>query len=186
MSRFTTTFNQTFHLNRYSDILYKGEVIETSIQIDPMESARIEIELDTAQTGSIYLVGSTTECLSFADIFGVQSTNYFTALNGLTPSGLTGIMTVKAKTGDGSPVSRLAFETSFFGDMKQVDGTVSLEKEGMVLKDQWFMLCDSDVDITIGDIVYNELDPLQKSYEVTKCVSVQIDGMDDHKKIVLR
>ncbi len=196
MSMINPSFNHRIHLNRYTDILYKGEITETINQIDPSEAARIEIIFDTPQTGTIFLNGTTSldtglctmgETVTFTAINGVMSTNYFTLLEGLCPSaGMSGIMTLRAKIGDGSPVLKSFFETSFPGLKIDMSESAKLEIFGYNKDCKAALFCEADVDIKLGDRVKVEDVPDSPEYEVIEDLVYQRDGYDDYRRIVLR
>lgn len=193
MSIINPVLNQRFHLNRYSDILYKGEVAESIVQIDPEEEARIEIIFDSIQTGTVFLNGTTEdlctsgETVTFTAIKGKTSTNYFTLLEGVCPSGgMSGIMILRAINGDGSPILKSLFETSFFGLKTDMDKSYKLESYGYEKEGNAILLCESDLDIRLGDRVSIENDPDSLQYEVIENLVVQVDSRDDYRRIVLR
>jgi len=180
-------FNQRFHLNRYTDVIYKGAVGNISVQVDPFEEARLQVTLDSAQTGSLRLVGSSTETLTYANIEGQISSNYFTTISSVdSVSGLSGNMTIKAMIGQGSPVKNLLFQTSFRGFMFPIDESYKLENQGYDKSWQAILYCSSDVDIQRMDRITDEGNPDSPEYEVVEKITSSLRGSSDHYKIILR
>lgn len=179
--------NQRFHLNRYTDIIYEGAIGGISVQVDPFESSRLQVTLDSVQTGSLRLVGSSTETLTYSAIAGQMSSNYFTTLASVdTVSGLSGNMTIKAMIGQGSPVKNLMFNRSFRGVILPIDGSYKLENPGYDESWRSVLYCDADLDIQLMDRITNESDPDSPEYEVVEKVISPVQGRSDHFKIILR
>jgi hypothetical protein len=186
MTVMSSGFNNRFHLNRYTDELYKGQVGSVSVQANPFQSARIQIEFADAQNGTATLAGTCNEVVTFTGHKGRNSVNYYTELDTIVTSGLTGTMTVTSMIGQGSPIKNLEFQESFYGHMVPLTDAYKLENPGYDESWQAILYCDIDVDIRLKDMVVDEDDPDLTEHEVIKRLKVPLQGDNDHYKIILR
>jgi hypothetical protein len=177
--------NNVVDIFRYSDIIYQGEVAAgITIQTDPESEAILTIELDSAQTGTVYLRGSTTETVTFTATDQGRSASVYTTLAGVTPASLTGIMTIKAENEAGEPVRNLNFQTQVMGVLRPVKFEQRMRMPGYEDNELYKLYVDRDTDIIEGDIL--EIDDGEQ-LEVKEATPIYgIDGIETHKQIMLR
>jgi hypothetical protein len=176
-------FNDTIEIYRYTSILYSGDIEDVEIPVNPADDALIRVTLDSAQTGSIYLSGSTTETLSFDNSDHAESRFLFTALSGITPSGLSGGITIEAYNEAGEPVLNLTHIEDAIGHFAPKDNSQCLLPAGMGRKFNAMLFVGEDVNIITGDIV--KVDREEGEFTVNKCVTVHGLGTQSHKEIIL-
>jgi len=176
-------FNHEVSIHRYSSVLYDGTVAETTISADPSEEALIRVTLDSPQTGTISLVGSTVETLAFDDSEYAESTALFTSLSGVTPSCLSGEMRIAAFDEAGEPVQNLNYIGKTHGHFAPKDNRQYLQLAGTAKDFAGMLFLPADADIEVGDIV--RLYGKDEDYIVEGCVDAR--GLDSatHTEIIL-
>lgn len=192
MSLIEGIFNNYVEVRRYSEILYQGEIIEANLHNEfgdefPREG-QIHVVLDSKQTGTLYLNGSTTETLSFDNRKHAKSTALFDSLAGVTPSvELDGIMTIKVNDEQGNPVQLLVFEESTMGDFNEITNDARLDNIGIRPDWQGNLQVNSDFDVVLGDELSVETQSgMSRNYEVVDVRTMRNRGQDLYKDVFLK
>lgn len=186
-------FNDSIFVWRYSDILYKGAAQTTANVKSPDSSAYIQAVLDAADTGTIYLNGSSGETLTFSNISIVESSNMFTSLGGITVTTLSEDITLKTVDKTGNPIKNLIFQGSCKGRFAPTDNRMMYHQQGIRDTNHIRLLCEigsTPVDYTSLIIKTNDQLKINESagyYEVIKNVLIKgHDGKNEMQDILLK
>jgi hypothetical protein len=183
------TFNNFAEISRYTKVLYEGEVGDRDLHSqygdDFTSSAKIRITLDSKQTGSVYLTGSTTETVTFANKLVKESSALFDSLEGLCTSGLTGTMKVELYDEMGSKASKLFYQQVEYCDYEEISNEDRLHNVGILSEWQAKIRLGDRVDVLNKDIINIDFDET-KSYEVTQVLPIRHNGIIQYKECYLK
>lgn len=166
---------------------WKGKLVERSIGKEVESAVYLQFELETAQTGTLFLYGTTTETVSFSNSKFGLSENSYSSLDGITPSSLTGTVTMTATNSSGETI----LEDLKF--IKTVKGTYTSKTTGQYFKlygmDQNFsgiVNFDGDTDIRLHDFIKIERLDTDEHFEVDLIVEPRFMGQAQHKQAILK
>ena len=178
--------NDEIHVYRKSsNIVYEGELIERKINVEPESSSLFQVELDSAQTGTLFIYGSSSETLTFSNIKSQESVNSYTLLEGMTPSSLSGEITFKAVNVGGEFISETDRVSSFNGMYAEKTTGQYFKLYGMDAKFRGIIFAPYDVDVLIGDLIKIDRVDMDGYYEVEEIYEPRLFGRTQHKEIIL-
>ncbi len=178
--------NELIDVWRYSYKLYSGSAVNAvAIGINPSAEALIKVTLDSAQTGTLYLNGSTTEILTFTASSLEKSVNLFTTLSGVTPSGLTGNMNIECFDESNDPVRSLIYMNSIYGYVKWSKDEIIPTETGLRTNHFIQLFTSEDVDIQNEDILIRSESKLPISYVANNVMRFSGIGDDGHVEMML-
>ena len=178
--------NELIEVWRYSYLLYSGSAVNAvTIGIDPSAESIIRVTLATAQTGTIYLNGSTTETLTFTASKLERSANLYTTLAGVSPVGLTGNMDVETFDERNESVRSLIFNDNIYGYFKMDTNQMLPEQVGMMTKCRAMLFASGDADIQDKDVIIRNEDSVSVRYEANNVITYSSGGNIGHKEMEL-
>lgn len=170
---------------RYSEVLYEGDIDEVDIGNNPERESHLRIKLNSAQTGTIYLNGSTVETLTYSSSKAEQSVELFTSLSGVTPASLSGTMTITAWDESGSPVETLSEIETVYGYFRPVSNMMRLKMEGMRADYHAILHVNQDANIENEDIIKRMESNAYVEYVVKDLIKVTGIGCTGRKEMGL-
>lgn len=190
MSKIVGKFNNYVEISRYSNLLYEGEIMDTDIWYEfgdefPRE-AMIHVTLDSKQTGTMTLSGSTTEEISFDNRLFAKSDSLYSSLTSICFSDeLEGIVTIKIMDEQGNKVQKLAYQDFAMGFYNPSPAAARLVYYGVTLNGSGSLLLDKDIDVQMMDKI--SIDDIENPFEIIK-ISDHHDqyGLLDYKEIFLK
>ena len=178
--------NELIQVWRYSYLLYSGSAVNgVTIGINPGAESIIRVTLGTAQTGTIYLNGSTTETLTFTASKLEKSVNLYTTLAGVSPVGLTGNMDIETFNESNRPVRSLIYNGNIYGYFKMDTNQMLPKQIGMMTKCKAMLFASGDADIQDKDVIVRSESGVSVNYEANDVITLSNGGNIGHKEMVL-
>jgi len=170
---------------RDSNVLYEGNIMQTlKINNQPARESKIQVKLNSSQSGTIYLRGSTVETLTFSSNQFKRSKSLFTSLAGVTPSGLSGNMTITAWNEQNEPVNNSLFVDTGFGSFESKTGKEVLRNYGMDYEYSGILYCQEGLNIQIDDRVIINDDG--KTYRVKEKLTLNNPGVNTFFECIIQ
>lgn len=176
--------NELMEIKQYSNVLYNGAVVAVTT-IQPNTECILTITLDSSQTGSVYITGSTTETVAFTSDLSAKSSNLFTSITGVSPIGLSGYMTITANSEDNVPVNNLILKESFYGYFKVKTNKDILMNPGTITKFDAYLYTEGEVNIANNDIIMRKENRVPTYYVVDNLITVSSYDGNSHKEMTL-
>lgn len=190
MSLIVGKFNNYVEISRYSNLLYDGEIGDVSISSEFGDefprAAQIHIKLDSKQTGSMTLTGSTSEEIAFANVKHAKTNELFMSLTSVCISDeLEGTMKIEALDEQGNKVQKLAYKDFCMGFYNPSPSSVVLSLYGIVSEGAGSLLVDKDVEVMPMDKI--TIDQIEKEFDIIKIAEHNDQyGLSDYKQIFLK
>ena len=176
---------ERYEIRRYTNVLYNGNVGTVSIKPNPSAEAIIMVTLDSAQTGSIYLNGNTTETLTFSADDIQKSTSLFTTLNGVTPASLSGNMKIECFDESNIPVRNLEDKFHVYGYFKVKSNEEILKLEGDRIKYIADFHTNSESSIQNSDILVRKENKVPVYYEISNVRNITSTDGNKQQQMLL-
>jgi len=180
--------NTDIHVYRLTSTLYKGSIKTTTIQPDipSGREALIQVTLDAADSGTLYLNGTPTpETLTFSSSKHEVSSLLFTALAGVTSTTISGTMTIKMIDEAGADIQDLVYQRTVRGCYVPYGNKERLRLAGLASDWRAQLYLSEEIDIRNEDIV--KINKESTQYVVSDCVTMNNwDGNPSHKEMILK
>jgi len=167
------------------NVIYKGELTERRIDMEPNQSSYLKLELSEAQTGTLFLYGSSDETISFDGSKYGETDNLYTSVDGMTPTDLSGEITMRAVNKSGEFIKRLTFSHSFNGSYNTSTKSQYFRTIGFDKDFKGRVIADGDADIKLHDLIkINKVDA-DEYFEVDMISEPSFHGKVENKQIFL-
>lgn len=177
--------NELVEIKRYTNVLYDGIIDEVSIKPNPAKESLILITLNSAQSGTIYLNGSTVETLTYTSDISKRSTNLFTTLSGVTPASLSGYMKIQTFDEANVDVRNLVTKYTIYGYFRTKTNMEVLKLPGERTNYYADFYSATNVDLKNDDILVKKENKVPKYYVISNIRDITSFDGDTHKEMIL-